>query len=355
MLKKSDISDLPNAFEAILSVIAITKITVKARILTIVLFFALIPFSHVSTASSHIPKLQGGYVQFQDWMMNLSAQDWEKELESFKKAGFKTLVIQWLKLDSIRFFPSNTPTIDPIAIILSFADKNNMKVFLGLNFDSDWWNGSTDSVYLKGKHTKLIEFTEVVWNKYKNYASFQGWYIPYELGDKDYDYKEIQNIREFLRSVSREIKRLSFGKKKVAVSVFYTHRLTPEQIKFVFYQLFKDTRVDILIAQDGVGAQNWDTTVSKSTLPYLKAFQDVSHRTSTKFWIAVESFTDKKDTKTRSPTFYQRLKQQIAVAAQLTDTVITFDVFHYMSPSRGEPQTQLYSDYLKCHINHSCP
>src|SRR4051794_12713774 len=87
---------------------------------------------------NEIAKISGTFIQYQSWMMGIDEKKWGLELDAMKGAGINTIVIQWLKSDHNRFYPIHVQGNDPTEIILRYANKNGMKVYLGLQFEKTW-------------------------------------------------------------------------------------------------------------------------------------------------------------------------------------------------------------------------
>jgi hypothetical protein len=314
------------------------------------------PSPAFSTVPTHQPlvKLTGTFLQYQSWMMQLDSVKWAAELDAMKATGVDTIVIQWLKADTTRFYPVNTPGNDPTEIILKYADQHQMKIFLGLHFERSWWTKWDDEDYLHQVAKKNVEMGHKLFARYGRHASLAGWYIPYEMSDSDFDAEEVQNFRGFFGSISAGLRKLSPKKKyPVAISTFFEGKIPATAVEKIYTEIFRGSGIDIVMVQDGVGAHDWSVTqMNQKVGPYLNAFQSAAAKNKIRVWGIVENFNTQKESgpgeANRTATDIGRFKEQLAIqAAHPTEKVLTFDFFHYMSPQRGEAQKLLYDNYLQ--------
>jgi hypothetical protein len=80
-------------------------------------------------ANAAFRPIEGTFIQYEDWMMKLSARDWYRELEAMKNAGIRTVVIVWLRMDNSSSMPRAPWAVDPTAIMLDYAGKNGLRAF----------------------------------------------------------------------------------------------------------------------------------------------------------------------------------------------------------------------------------
>ncbi len=300
-------------------------------------------------------KLSGTFIQYQHWMMQFDSKKWNDELDAIKKSDMDTLIIQWVKSDHERFYPVHVQGNDPTEIILKYSDKNDMKVFLGLQFDKNWWNNWDDKDFLLKTSRNCVNFGKKLFDRYGHHPSFSGWYIPYEMSDIDFDDEEIKNLNIFFKNVVANLKKLSTKRLPVALSVFFDGKLPPAVVEEIYTLILKKSGLDVLMIQDGVGSHGWNKQVRDQVYPYLAAYSTAARRNKIISWGIVESFSTIKDDHgnvTRVPAEISRIKEQLSLQSnQQTEKTLTFDFFHYMSPFRGEAQKRLYESYRK--PNHS--
>lgn len=295
--------------------------------------------------------IEGTFIQLQSWMRDLTADQWKAELRSMKRVGIQTVILQWLRYDDARFFPVHVEGTDPVKVILEESERLGMKVFLGLWFHSDWWKRWHDARYLEDLARWNVEFARTIWERYRGHGALAGWYLPFEMADTDFDEQEIVRLRKFLRQLSDGCHRLGRKNLPVAKSVFFTRKLPVEAIEKIYGKLLAGAGIDILIVQDGVGAQGWQASVRELAVPYLRAFRRVGEKVKARTWLALEVFSTEKDARgmdaRRVPAELSQLTEQIEVEVPLFEKTVMFDFFHYMSPHRGEDRRLLYEGYLR--------
>lgn len=328
-------------------------------------FYLIALFSGLSSlplALSDVPtspglgKISGTFIQYQSWMMQMDSKKWEPELDAMQAAGIDTLVIQWVKSDQIRFYPVNIPGNDPTEIILNYADRKHMKVYVGLQNDKNWWSNWGDEDYLQKAAQKTVVLGKSVLKRYGRHRSFQGWYIPYEMSDADFDEDETKNAKHFLKKLSLGLKKLSHKKYPIGLSTFFSGKIPPAAVQKIYSEILEGSGVNILMVQDGVGVHNWNNQIAEKVVPYMNAFRLAAQKNGIHVWSVVESFADTKNAaekvtpggnSERAPTDILRLKEQLQIHAPYPhEKILTFDFFHYMSPYRGVAQKLLYDNYL---------
>ncbi len=305
-------------------------------------------FSLSARAADPLEPISGTFIQFQDWMLTMDQKIWDSELDGAREIGIDTIVLQWVKYDRHRFYPANAPGNDPTEYILKYADKHKMKVFVGTTFDSAWWKEWDDNEYLAKTARMNNVFAKKLWDRYGKHASFAGWYLPQELSDQDFDDEEIAQFRTFFSSMSTACKRLS-NNLPVMMSAFFARKVPVASVEKIYSKFLPGIGIDILAIQDGVGANNWEAGVENLAGPYLRGLVRTAWRSQVKPWVTIEVFTTTKDNAGkatgRAPATPEQIREQLLVSGPLSDKLLMFDFFHYMSPKRGEPHKLLYEWY----------
>lgn len=290
-------------------------------------------------------RLDGGFIQYQEWMMRLNADAWHRELDAMRRAKMRIVVLQYLASGEQRFIPARAGATDPTAVILDYADRHDMEVYVGLSSDEGWWKQATDAAYLDGAARACLRLADEAWRRYGKHRSFAGWYLPQELWDASLDDGQIARLRGFFRRVSDGCKRLS-GPRPVAIAPFFSGISKPEVVERVYGALLEGSGIDIVMPQDGVGARGWDDQVESRVVPYFRAFRGACLRAGAAMWSDLESFRRADTGRGFQPTTAERVSRQITAEAPFVERFVTFDFFHYMSPHRGEAQKRLYDDYV---------
>jgi hypothetical protein len=301
----------------------------------------------VSANSFSRPRLNGTFLQYQNFMMQKNCGDWVYELQAAKKIGLTTVVIQWHQFETSRFFPVNAPGNDPTECLLKAADTSGIEVYLGLYFHSDWWKSWDDPIFLDGQSRRCVEMAEDLESRYGHHSAFKGWYIPHETSDADFDERQLKRLNQFFRNTVGALKNVR--DLPVGVSVFFKGTMPPSYVETIYTRLWRHVGFDWVAVQDGVGENNWNNEIPTKVLPYFEAFHKAATINNIDLWSSTEIFTSETSSngsKLRVPTDIETLKEQVFNEASYAEKMISFDYFHYMSPLIGERQKSLYDSYL---------
>lgn len=338
-------------------------------------------------SANSLKSITGGFIQYNSEMIRtannpkgLTAADWAAELQAMQKIGMDTIIIQFLKLDNESFVPDEKDVlaIDPTEAILSYADKQNMKVIIGL-----WnkeWNGElirqVDQTMLEQNLTNTKMVAEMAWRKYGQHQSFFAWYIPQEIWNIEWNDDQNTRMRVNYRKLSDYCKSLGNNNKPVTFSPYFdpgdkngTYKgdtSNPEAIYKLFLKGDDKTSgagIDILMLQDGVGANCIkEKDIASKVKSYFQQFYNATKFANVEMWGNLESFkrasgcNNKKEV--NKPTKIKRLTAQIEAASiassdakSLFTKLVTFDFFEFMSPvhqgKHHDSRRKLYSDYAK--------
>jgi len=302
--------------------------------------------SHGVAIQSPRGPIEGTFIQYQDWMMELAKSDWNRELDAMREAGIRVVVIQWLQYGRSSFFPAGRHAVDPTETILRYADAHDMRVFVGLSHADLWQRRLRERGYLDRATTETARVANEAWQRYRRHPSFAGWYLSQELRDANYDYDETSRLAAFLKRLSEHCHRLSGGK-PVAISAALMGLIQPEAFGRAYASLLGGSGIDILILQDGVGARGWDEGLETRIVPYYRVMQQVCRNARVELWGDIEIFQKGREGAARLPAPLARIKRQLAAEAPFVTSFVMFDFFHHMSPYRGELQKSLHDGYLR--------
>lgn len=316
-------------------------------------------------AAEVVAPISATFLQYQGWMKTLPLHDWTSELEAMKRAKIDVVIIQWMQHNQEQYFIAEFNQITEL--ILSYADRNNLSVYLGLRFDDDWWQGAErpNSRYfgvdsIARKSGKLIRGTHEILPrlaKYTMHKSFKGWYIPQEPWNQVYSQSEEAAIHRWLKRTCELSVETRAG--RILISPMFNpvdyKSGTPTMVEQSYTRMLTKSGVTDVLVQDGVGARGWNEarSIEQNVPSYLRAYKRAAHAAGAKFWCNLECFDQN-----LQPTTIDRLKTQIAISLSLADTAVggrrqvaMFDFFHYMSPvHEGDTKlkrTKLFKDYLR--------
>jgi hypothetical protein len=291
-------------------------------------------------------RIEGTFIQYQDWMMGMDEAAWRRELDAMRGAGVDLVIVQWLAHENKRFIPADSAACDPTRVILEYADEHRMRVFLGLATIDRWHERITYPNYLERAAAQSMHLAGQAWARYGRHPSFAGWYVPQELRYYDFKPEHVAALRGFLRRQSDHYRGLSGGK-TVAVSACLAQSTSPEQYRTLFAEMLAGSGVDVLILQDGVGANRWEKRMDTKVVPYFRVMREVCGEEEIALWSDIEIFRHRATGRGREPAPIERVLAQIEAESPFVSSFVMFDFFHYMSPWRGEEQKRLFEAYVR--------
>ncbi|HWQ92025.1 MAG TPA: DUF4434 domain-containing protein [Clostridia bacterium] len=308
-------------------------------------------------------RLSGGFMQFWPEMQSWPPENWQAVLQSMKQAQMNTVIVQMLAFEnndgSLYSFIGPNGQPDATETILDYADTNGFKIFLGL-YMPNWNHDMTGSNFLFETQTRMAAVAQQAWDRYlshNRHSSFAGWFIPYEPWTGNYQPAEVDRLRSFFQSIDASCQAVS-GDFPLLISPFInSYRPSPCRVEQLYRQILNQSGIDIVLLQDSVGAQRWETNIEQRVAPYFEAFQNACESTGAKLWANLESF---RISNVYAPCDATRLKKQFDAVGPFVENFVTFDFLHYMNPAvflpgwdatrRGQMQ-QLYSDYKSAFVD----
>ncbi len=236
-------------------------------------------------------------------------------------------------------------------MVLAAAQRHQVKVFMGLAFNDAWWQkeGSDRDWLLAEAAAMNAVADELYQNYYSRYADvFAGWYINWEMDNvSGYNFlpSQNQNMVTALQEVSGHLKTLN-PDLPASLAPFFNSELGagPRRWQYFWYDLLRQTSVDIVMLQDGVGVAHAEV---KQLPEWFQAVCDGVHAAGKQCWSDLENFTQVGEGFIPGPP--DRVAAQHQAVAPLVDRIVTFSFITYMSPVYGvDPQyLEAYQAYRK--------
>jgi hypothetical protein len=311
--------------------------------------------------------LDGAFVQLWPEMSTaMNDSQWQDVLEAMNKAGLQIIIVQYLRHNNTDLFPSDPGKFDAPEKILTYADGHpGTQVFIGLGYDTAWYNQWRNDQYLRTLAEKNRTLATTLWTRYgSRHASFSGWYIPQEMWNENYTADQIKNLRElYYASLIRHCKSLSkdmpiavapfFNPNKDYIGQSETPAQNAERFAELYAQLLNGSQIDIVMLQDGVGARKIEPADFKDKIsPYYDAFRRLCAPKVKELWADLEAYREIGNDK-RRPAPADRFLKQVEMFAPLGAHAVTFEFFHYMNPhghlkppDYKRDQEQLYAAYM---------
>jgi hypothetical protein len=272
----------------------------------------------------------------------------------FQSIGLQQVVVQWTLYDN-RAFYSTTAFAPlphpPLEIILELAEARGIELYLGLAAESRYWEMIKQPPQQLEEYLKLLRWrsehvAQEVAKLARGYRLFKGWYIPEEIDDLTWrPAKERELLHQHIKQLSAYLKRLTPAG-SVLISCFSNARMDPDSYQAFWQTMLRETSVDMLLFQDGVGTGK----LSAELLPlYLKAVRAATTANGKRLQVVVEVFAMASESPFKATSAgILRVKQQLRVAAEYsTGGINSFSVPDYMSPEGGSVALELLNNYQK--------
>lgn len=305
--------------------------------------------------------IQGTFIQL---LENSHGQWDEKEWLTFfgylRKLKISNLYLQWTVADTRAFFSgSSLQSVQsvqspPLETILKLAEQFDIKISIGLVYDAEYWNQITQNshqvkIYLDDLLRRSIFAAEQITPIALKYQSFDGWYITEEVDDLNWNSLEKRELLfAYLEQLSNALEKLTLGY-QIAISGFSNGRIEIAEFSKFWNQLFKRTKINLALFQDGIGAKK----LTFSRLPdYLAAFKQSATDHQREIGVIVEIFrqTNGYPINTRPfqavPADFSRINRQRQIASKFSQNLVAFSIPSYMMPIAGHAQELLYNEYL---------
>jgi hypothetical protein len=292
-----------------------------------------------------------------------SAQQWEQQVESMRRAGLRQVILTAPAATASRPADSAFSSLDRF---MSACRGSDLRVYLSLWANPIWyarWNLDEELNANRAVVDRLAA-------RYGKHPNFAGWYIPHEI----YVVWEphLRYITELYAGLSAMCKQRTPDKRVVLSPFFILDRegylgyfrfAEPAEYEAFWYDLLRQTQIDIVAAQDS--GEHLSCYTMADRRPFLAAMKRACTRAGKSFWInietgelAVDSYADYErrfgrkthvnDAKTQPfwrvvpPT---RLQTKLKLAHEFTDTTITWGYQEYWDPMRGPAARAAYQAY----------
>lgn len=285
---------------------------------------------------------------------NWSDARWQQELTALKAVGMSYIVISptLLKVNNVSYslYPSSiSGTIqkydsDVLEACLRNAKNAGFKVFLGLNYNEDWFRvGATVADMQVGN-----QVADELLNKYiTRYIDVVcGWYWNWEISNSPYhteqtyaDYAQLMNINiDHLNTITPNL--------PFMISPYMRSEWTTSDVNGKMWEsIFAKTHFrkgDIFAPQDCIGAGG--LTLDNLDEWFNRLNKAVYKKPGLLFWSDLETF----DQRFWSVGTIDRFVRQIEIVKPYVSNINTFAYSHYNSPHNVYPKFhETYLEYVK--------
>lgn len=299
------------------------------------------------------PLFQSSFIQYwycKDW----SLEKWELELSMLKEIGITEIILQNIADTKDKYAVYFTEIdgfkhsdIDMVQTVLTAAEKLKMSVRIGIGFSNDWWKKSSDLAWLNSEMAINKFIIDELVNKYCNYPSFTGWYIPHEFCQITALTKKRQlYLNSFFKQLSAEMK--ARFPRDIMIAPYYIGKFrcfTPLILwTKILKNILSESNIDILALQDSIGTgYNTIKQLSKIFNYTKKAISNLG----IKFYVDVETFTSTALGNRSAPQ--GRIEKQILLAQLFADGITSFSIDHYQN-SNESSLLDGYNEYFNYYL-----
>lgn len=281
--------------------------------------------------------------------MEYNVTDWRKLLVELKELGLDTVVYQaavWVEVREC-YYPSklfsNYKTWNALEPLMEAVAAEGFRLYLGglgnmLGFDPQ----ATAATLEADAQAQLACFRELL--AYQ--SGFHGFYMSPETGFPGGRQPEREQLLNgYFAAVCRGVKDLRPDLPILMSPGTYYSEGKETEIADFLQALFQGCPVDIIAPQDSIGTFG-------NRLPHLhhsfEIWRDVCNDLGIELWVNAESFERVKIGTAQDfvAADFERLRVQLATAAQFGSKIISWEVPYFYSSMAGERGIKLRSDYL---------
>ena len=276
---------------------------------------------------------------------NWTREQWIRDLDHMQEVGIDTVIFIRGGFEDKSVFPSkvlNTGYADDLAgLIFEETAKRGMKVYFGLYISNLNWNNGDVAGEVKINNPFIDEVLE----RYGDYPSFEGWYIPHEFCKEA---KGTLNFGDILRDLPRLCKDKT-PDKKVFVSPFFCSSIvsktpfTPEEHYEEWDKMFSVSgkEIDCCAFQDGTAPMDQMEQFYTLTKKFCDKY-NIEH------WVNAETF-ERDVRQMYYPITFQLLRRRLDLHQKYADKIITFEFSHFLSPQSIYPSARNLNNHYKEH------
>ncbi len=297
---------------------------------------------------STTPYISTTFIDFWD-KSGWGATHWDAHMKEIKEIGINILIVQFSAYNEIIWIdsPNDYSSIiyeDALSDLLNSAERNDVKVYVGLYFNENYWDNASNPAEMNLHAQRSKDLANTIWKRSKNNKAFAGWYISHEGAPYYYDTETKFNVlkNNLINPIANYCKDIS--KKPVLTTVFFNYNISSTQTFRLFMKRMAKCNLDAILLQDGIGVNHASLETIDS---YYQAandglFTDGSYKGA--FWTDIETF--KPDGK---PELFVVVEEKLTTIAPHVSRIASFQYYKDMSPNgpNGALANMLREDYLK--------
>lgn len=237
---------------------------------------------------------------------------------------------------------------EPIAYLLDAAQKAGIEVWLGLYLNEgatspyNWWNAVTDTDLSQADRAAIehhversIAVVNDLANQYGEHPALAGFYYSIEIANNAFiPVANHPYLASILDRVAKAMHNALPGKQLALCPFFNTELDSAEEFGAMLEYALKNSELDILILQDGVGVEPHTLTPSNDQVTdYFKAAQEAAKAAGKPLWGNAELFTNlgSREDEQLIPSTLDKIRLQMETIAPYVEKIVSFE-FHFMDP-----------------------
>lgn len=237
---------------------------------------------------------------------------------------------------------------EPVTYLLDAAQKVGIKVWLGLYLNEgdsspyNWWNAVTDSTLsqedvaaIEHHVDRSIAVAKDLAEQYGDHPALGGIYYSIEIANNAFIPPENHPyLASILDRVAKAVHTALPGKQLAICPFFNTTLATAGEFGTMLEYALKNSELDILMLQDGVGVDPHTLTATNDKVTkYFVAARNAAAAAGKPLWGNAELFTNPgtRENPQFIPSTMEKIRLQLETMAPHVDKIVSFE-FHYMDP-----------------------
>jgi hypothetical protein len=201
---------------------------------------------------------------------------------------------------------------------------------VGLYFNEEFWSNTTNEEILNIHARRSINLAKEIWDQYRDYTSFKGWYISHEPAP--YYYSSEDNFKVLKNSLVNPIADYckSISNLPVSIAPFFNFNLSNSSVFSTFMKRLGSCNLDIIIVQDGIGVDH--CTLNELEEYYAAGNRGLYEEGNFKgaFWADIETFKQMPDS--FIPESFDVVQQKLDIVDDYVSNIVIYQYYSNMCP-----------------------
>ncbi len=275
-----------------------------------------------------------------------------KHLEYMRQVGIEIIILQWSFATegnkvTAQYFPASFDAADIasnmdksgtnlVDTLLKAAESLDMKVYLGLNNDNDWWSkGVNDKAWLERQAYLGLEGAKQLHDTFKEKypETFYGWYFVHEYYNMKANDLQLDNAAYLLSAFRDGLYEIDPTMPMMLSPFVSSGNSNAKEAGELWTKIFAKVEFregDIFCCQDSVGAGH--IMIDQLDDYYGELKKAVDTEKGLHFWANNEDF----EQSNWSTAPLNRFVEQMNIASKYVEAHVTFAYSHYQNPDVGK-------------------